>query len=1478
MALLLSVSVMPFSAIAQTDVSSSLTKLGKRYPGSTPLISQRNQKRIPSARKIYKKPANTTKLYVNKSNIAKPSSSEAKATLKSGTYIPSAYAVLSYNPAVDIDSLPYITSFQLKSPLTFPKKSSALEFPPSDGSGLKDGKLYGAYHDLYGYNDFKLYIVSYDLETGEMLSCDPVDGYSLEATETANDPTNGSVFGQFYTDDETGLEYGYIDYAAKSRTTIAPATKKMVAIGISPTGEAYGISLDGNLYNINKSTGAETLVGYTGIPVGKKDGTYFAQSGEIDPKSGTFYWAASDSLGNYGLYTVNLQNGNATLIADGDFQLYSMNIPAPEAEEGAPAAASDLTANFTDNSLNGTIAFKAPATTFSGDPLTGEINYTITANGTQIATGSTVSGASVSREVTVSEGLNVIEVTTSNNEGTSPKAKLTKYVGNDLPVAPSNVRLTINEDNLANVTWDAPTSSVHGGWLGQLTYNVYRIAKTDTVEVANGITETSFSETIPVSSRANYHYGIRAVNTTQSSAMATSNGQIIGDAYEVPYLENFDDPSSIEEYTIIDANNDGSTWEYYASDYNNEKAVRYSYSSINDADDWLISPPINLKGGKTYNVSYKVRSYERWFPERIEAKWGQGNTVAAMTEALTDSTDVTDEDYKLIHKEITPTTDGEYNFGFHAISDKDNYYLFIDSISVTPASDSAAPDSVTNLKAIADPTGALNATLSFSNPTKNITGDQITELDSIEIQRGQSIIGVIKPATAGQAETFTDNNALQGVNEYTVTAYNSKGAGRKSTVSVFVGIDTPEAPNVSATDNLSSVTLSWPTVKGENGGIIVADDVNYEISSVNENGTVTDSISSVKGQNEYTLDYNTTEGEQRYKRWAVRAVNSAGFSGWDFATVLVGAPYTLPFSNSLKGGTLEDQFLGVITDNDAIIWNVSNEKTYDNDGGALVFSNTYYYSYAGEATATTGKISLTGARNPKLYFCYYADPNTDAKLIAEVEHSNGTVDSLWSTDFTTSTTSKWQTADINLPLSVVTEPYSLIRFRGVANSENSVKLYVDNIHVADPYQYDAAISVTAPETINKGQSANIIAKVSNQGLEQLAGLEVKISVNDEVVKDTTISRSLVTFEDVEIPVNYNTSSMLNASSLNVKAEVINGNDLDDTNNTAVATTSLVQADVNAPTNLKGTSDGQLSWTAPETNGTVLTEDFDNYTAWITSNVGDWTFLNEDGGIFGQITDSGVDPNAGAEAAYEIWHPSGIFAPGQGLDPHSGSQCLASIAKFSTATQKGINSDDWIISPELSGNEQTITFWVNNMKGSGYGTETFQILTSSTDQQTSSFTQLGSDYTQSSGKWTMISVDVPEGSRYFAIRRTTTPDDAFIFFVDDITLESGHGVVSYNIYIDGEYAGNTADTSYTVNNSDGAAHTYSVTAIYSDGSESQPVSLDLIVTGIDGIHSAIKAGRYDIYTLGGALVRSNASYLSGLASGIYVINGKKVLVK
>ena len=53
---------------------------------------------------------------------------------------------------------------------------------------------------------------------------------------------------------------------------------------------------------------------------------------------------------------------------------------------------------------------------------------------------------------------------------------------------------------------------------------------------------------------------------------------------------------------------------------------------------------------------------------------------------------------------------------------------------------------------------------------------------------------------------------------------------------------------------------------------------------------------------------------------------------------------------------------------------------------------------------------------------------------------------------------------------------------------------------------------------------------------------------------------------------------------------------------------------------------------------------------------------------------------------------------------------------------------------------------------------------------------------------------------------------------------------------------------------------------------------LTVTVPSGIREIISGGSFDVYTTDGRMVKKGATTLKGLAKGVYIVNGRKVMVK
>jgi hypothetical protein len=67
----------------------------------------------------------------------------------------------------------------------------------------------------------------------------------------------------------------------------------------------------------------------------------------------------------------------------------------------------------------------------------------------------------------------------------------------------------------------------------------------------------------------------------------------------------------------------------------------------------------------------------------------------------------------------------------------------------------------------------------------------------------------------------------------------------------------------------------------------------------------------------------------------------------------------------------------------------------------------------------------------------------------------------------------------------------------------------------------------------------------------------------------------------------------------------------------------------------------------------------------------------------------------------------------------------------------------------------------------------------------------------------------------------------------------------------------------------------VSVVYDKG-ESRPVDVDVVGTGISNI--MLDGHAFDIYDINGMKVRTAAHDFNGLRRGIYIVNGKKFVVR
>lgn len=490
------------------------------------------------------------------------------------------------------------------------------------------------------------------------------------------DPASGALYGIYE------ANYGYssmlarADLASLTREDIAELNNYYLCIACNYEGRLFGIDDTGVLYEIDTTTGEETEVGDTQVWPENVD-----QSMCFDPVTGHLWWATTVD-GEAGLYEIDLTSAQATKRGTFPWQerFFALSIAKKAAAQAAPAAVTNLQANFAQGATTGTVTFTLPNTSIDGEPLSGDLTYYIYANGTKVAENTAAAGSAISEQLTLPSGNTRLRVYAANEAGEGPDATTTLWIGYDVPAAPQNVLLDIDAEGKATITWDPVTEGLNGGYF-DASKVVYSIAcYVDGVVLTSASTSTQevfdLNAVGTITGRKPCHAGVQAINGGQRSAEALSNNAATGAPLEVPFREDFDTEQGASLYTVLDSNHDGSTWQWTGETFG---TYVYKYNKDENADDWFITPLVQLQEGVEYRFFFDARPTGSEYPETLSAFYGQGMHPEHYTQLLEETTITGNQLFTL---PFTPATSGAYRMAIHVTSPANRLNLVLDYIGV----------------------------------------------------------------------------------------------------------------------------------------------------------------------------------------------------------------------------------------------------------------------------------------------------------------------------------------------------------------------------------------------------------------------------------------------------------------------------------------------------------------------------------------------------------------------------------------------------------------------------------------------------------------------------------------------------------------------------------------------------------------------------------------------------------------------------
>lgn len=412
-------------------------------------------------------------------------------------------------------------------------------------------------------------------------------------------------------------------------------------------GRLYGLNSNGVLYQIDKETGNLTRIMDTQIELA------YMSSMEFDHTDEALYWAADVENGAdptllNQLYKIDVEKktikslgqlGGAGSCAVG---LY---IPFVEAGFDAPGQATDLLVTPGKQGKDeAVITWKNPARTHGGEALTGNLNVVLERDGQAISSSLSTPGEVMSwTDKTVKQGVHLYTVKVTDFAGKEGlRADYDAYIGNDVPGRTTSLAVGVgSECKSIKLSWKVPEEGLHGGYYEPTDVKYKIVRYPDNVVLEDDLSETSYEDS-SMKRLGAYWYGVTAINEAGTNDEFVSEAVIAGKAVNIPYTTGFEDEAlASNQWTAVNANNDGSVWHFnsgfdvliYGQGYG-ATGVDYvadPQTSQADADEWLISPPLNFEAGKDYYLSFDARSAGS---DELTITMGDLNTVASQTQLV----------------------------------------------------------------------------------------------------------------------------------------------------------------------------------------------------------------------------------------------------------------------------------------------------------------------------------------------------------------------------------------------------------------------------------------------------------------------------------------------------------------------------------------------------------------------------------------------------------------------------------------------------------------------------------------------------------------------------------------------------------------------------------------------------------------------------------------------------------------------------
>lgn len=778
---------------------------------------------------------------------------------------------------------------------------------------VRDGILYGVALQVDGGGRTSAYNVQQDLYTGEVYEIKAVGSKGSYFTVATLNQSDGNVYGVASTP-EGGWAFSSAPSGAPEVVMpICEADKTHDFCSLT-----YNVE-DGKMYGVNRNMEFVTIATdgtvtvLSPVKVAKTPLDY--QTGLIySSQEHLFYWNVNFTDYTSALYTISPDGKNFELVESYKYceEFAFFVSPDGKVDPALPAAPVYKSSSFPEGSLSGTVTFTLPTATEGGEPISGQLSWKALLDNVEYKSGSGAPGADVTLDFTdLEQGRHTFMLTAIYDGKESMRGRISLFIGPDRPLTPANVALA--EDG--TLTWSAVSQGVAGGYI-DVDALVYRIYDIDG-KMVDSTDGTTWKATLPTDKPLTaYRFGVAAAYGADNiSDTGWSQYRVVGQPLTMPVSLD-PEPRQALLFTIDDVNGDGRGWRYDDGyEFSKPAEFKCEYGNV-DSDDWLFLPAINFaEASKVYEVTFKARSLSIYDNESFRVYVGDEPNPESMTEAITDRI-TPPSSYAEVKGFIVPEKAGVKYIGIHGTSAAMQAGVGVREFVVKESSTSSSTPGVpTGIEARGGENGKLEVLVDFTMPVKDIAGRNLAADTELTASLLNETTGELVETKGKQGQKMSMKmDALQGVNNMTLSVVSKEGTSIPTEFSVYVGVVVPVGVTGVKCDNASdmmSATISWqPVTTGVGDGYIDPSKITYNIYLFRQSplGSYWEPL--LSGVKEASYTYTAPKGAaQEYLTFGVRAANEAGESaGIGYVATVIGTPYDLPIEENFAGMYSPDDF------------------------------------------------------------------------------------------------------------------------------------------------------------------------------------------------------------------------------------------------------------------------------------------------------------------------------------------------------------------------------------------------------------------------------------------------------------------------------------------------------------------------------------------------------------------------------------------